>query len=100
MFRTHLRFAFLAGFVGVLSFAVTAGRAQDEKPEDGFKDLIKIEAAEGLASILGLRNVKKWSDHPPFQKEAVENVEKLVDRITEAIEKHLGDPDRMQKFIK
>jgi CheY-like chemotaxis protein len=72
----------------------------DKKPEDGVKDLVKIEAAEGLSSILNLRRVKKWSDFPPFQKEAVDNVEKLVDRITEAMEKHYGDPERIQKFIK
>jgi DNA-binding response OmpR family regulator len=72
----------------------------DKKPEEGNKELIRIEAAEGLSSILKLRNVKKWSDHPPFQKEAALNVEKLIDRVTEAIEKHLSDPDRIQFFIK
>ncbi len=72
----------------------------ERTPEEGSKDLLKIEAAEGLADILKLRAVKKWSDHPPFQKEAVENVEKFLDRLTEAVEKHLSDPDRIQKFIK
>jgi DNA-binding response OmpR family regulator len=72
----------------------------EKQPEEASKDLLKIEAAEGLADILKLRRVKQWSDHPPFQKEAVENVEKLIDRLIEAVEKHLGDPDRIQKFIK
>jgi DNA-binding response OmpR family regulator len=72
----------------------------EKMPEEGNKELLKIEAAEGLAALLNLRNVKKWSDHPPFQKEATENVEKFVDRVTEAIEKHLSDPERIQKFIK
>lgn len=72
----------------------------EKAPEEGSKDLLKIEAAEGLADILKLRAVKQWSDYPPFQKEAVENVEKFIDRLTEAVEKYLGDPDRIQKFIK
>ena len=72
----------------------------EKMPEDGNKDLIKIEAAEGLAALLNLKNVKKWSDHPPFQKEAVLSVDKFIDRVTVAIEKHLSDPERIQKFIK
>jgi DNA-binding response OmpR family regulator len=72
----------------------------DKKPEAGDKDLLKLEATEGLAAMLNLRNIKKWSDYPPFQKEAKESVEKLIDRVTAAIEKQLSDPERIQKFIK
>jgi hypothetical protein len=72
----------------------------DKMPEDGNKELLKIEAAERLSSILKLKSIKKWSDHPPFQKEGVENVDKLIDRVTAAIEANLSDPDRIQKFIK
>jgi DNA-binding response OmpR family regulator len=162
MFRPRLLFASAAALLGLLALGLTAGRAQDDKPdpnveatkkllkkaeeeyrlyikrpqtileywaamkyemqlgkfdlaalhlkfllekhdkqpEEGDKDLLKIEAAEGLASLLNLRNVKSWSDYPPFQKEAVENVEKFIDRVTVAIEKNLGDPARIQKFIK
>lgn len=72
----------------------------DKNPEEGDKELIKLENAEGLSAFLRLRTVKQWSEFPPFQKEAVENVEKLIDRITAALEKHLSDPARIQKFIK
>jgi DNA-binding response OmpR family regulator len=72
----------------------------EKTPDESSKDLLKIEAAEGLADILKLRAVKQWSDYPPHQKEAVENVEKFIDRLTEAVEKHLSDPARIQKFIK
>jgi DNA-binding response OmpR family regulator len=72
----------------------------DKGPEEGNKELVKLEAAEGMASILNLRNVKKWSEFPPFQKEALENVDKFVDNVTLALEKHLSAPDRIQKFIK
>jgi hypothetical protein len=70
--------------------------------EDVDKDLIKIEQAEGMSTFLRLRQVRKkdWSDFAPFQKEAEENVETLIDRVTKAIEKHLSDPDRIKKFIK
>jgi DNA-binding response OmpR family regulator len=72
----------------------------EKMPEEGNKDLLKIEAAEGLSALLRLRSVKKWSDYPPFQKETAENVEKFIDRVTEAVEKNLSDPERIQKFIK
>lgn len=62
-------------------------------------DLVKLEAAEGMSAFMRLRRVREWSDHPPFQKEAVANVEKLVDRVTEAVHAHLADPVRIRKFI-
>ncbi len=72
----------------------------EKMPEEGSKELLRIEAAEGLAALLNLKNIKKWSDHPPFQKEGTENADKFIDRVTLAIEKQLSDPERIQKFIK
>ena len=72
---------------------------EKDPPEDVDKDLVKIEQAEGMSSFLRLKQVRKWYDHPPFQKEAVANVETLLDRVTKAVEKHLSDPDRIRKFM-
>ena len=33
-----------------------------------------------MSAFLRLRSVRQWSEHPPFHKEAVENVEVLIDR--------------------
>jgi tetratricopeptide (TPR) repeat protein len=65
-------------------------------------DLVKLEQAEGMSAFFRLRLVKKtdWSDHPPFRDEASANVEKLIDRVTKAVETHLSDPERIKKFIK
>jgi hypothetical protein len=65
-------------------------------------DLVKLEQAEGMSAFFRLRLVKKtdWSDHPPFREEASANVEKLIDRVTKAVETHLSDPERIKKFIK
>jgi hypothetical protein len=70
-------------------------------PKDVDPDLVRIEAADGMSAFLRLRQVRPelWSDHPPFRKEAVDNVEKLLDRVTEAVHKHLSDPVRIRKFI-
>lgn len=62
-------------------------------------DLAKIENVEGMGSFLKLTAVKKWSDFPPFEKEAVKNVQTLIDRTTAAVEKNLSDPQRFAKFI-
>jgi hypothetical protein len=65
-------------------------------------DLVKLEQAEGMSAFLRLRQVRKtdWSDFEPFQKEAVANVDILIDRVTKAVETHLSDPVRIKKFIK
>src|ERR1019366_7151227 len=80
-------------------------------PEDVDKDLVKIEAAEGMSAFLRLRQVRKWYDRTAneteadraareqFEKDAVCNVEGLIERVTKAVEKHLSDPDRIKKFI-
>src|SRR5688500_9936043 len=60
---------------------------EKEPPEDTDKDLVRIEAAEGMSAFLRLRQVKPelWSDHEPFRKEAIANVETLLDRVTKAV---------------
>jgi len=68
-------------------------------PEDADKELLKIEEAEGLFAFLRLQTVPKWSEFPPFHKEAEKNVGILINRITSALEKHLSDPVRLRKFI-
>ena len=72
---------------------------EKQPPEDTDKELVKLEAAEGMSAFLRLRRVRQWSDHPPFQKEAEANVESLLNRVTEAVHKHLSDPVRNRKFI-
>lgn len=62
-------------------------------------DLAKIENVEGMGSFLKMRAIRKWSDYPPFQKEAVKNLETLLDRTTAAVDKTLSDPKRFAKFI-
>jgi hypothetical protein len=72
----------------------------EKKPaEEVDAELAKIEAVEGMSRFLRLTTIKQWSDHPPFQKEAVKNVEILLDRLSAAIEKNLSDPARFKKFI-
>src|SRR6202044_2109267 len=53
----------------------------------------------GMSAFLRLAQVRQWSDHPPFQKEAAENVDVLIDRVTKAVDKYLSDPVRLKKFI-
>jgi len=72
---------------------------EKQPPEQVDAELAKIEAVEGMASFMRLTRVKKWSDHAPFQKEAVKNVDALLDRLTAAVDRSLSDPTRFKKFI-
>jgi CheY-like chemotaxis protein len=63
-------------------------------------DLVKLEQAEGMSAFLRLERVRQWSEHPPFQKEATENVDALIKRVTKAVDTHLSDPVRINNFIK
>lgn len=71
-----------------------------QKPEEADEDLFKIEQAEGMTSFLRLVRVQRWSEYPPFQKEAEENVKLFFDRVNSVVEKKLSDPERITKFIK
>lgn len=69
------------------------------KPEQVDDDLFKIESVEGPSTFLRLLRVDRWSDYPPFQKEAEANVKSFMDRLNAILEKRLSDPDRINRFI-
>jgi hypothetical protein len=73
---------------------------EKEPTEEVDRDLLKIEEVEGLAPFVRLQTVRHWSDNKTLQAEAEKNVKTLLDRLTSALEKHLGNPDRLNKFIK
>src|SRR5262249_6249467 len=73
---------------------------EKEPTADVDSDLVKIEAVEGLSSFLRLQTVRQWSTDPVFQEQTTKNVKTLLDRLTNALEKHLSDPRRIEKFIK
>ena len=54
----------------------------------------------GVAAFLRLRNVPKWSDNAKVNKEAVDNVEALIKRVTDAVNKVRRDPVRIQGYLK
>jgi hypothetical protein len=74
-------------------------KEKGKNPEEAYDDLIGIEEVEGMSSFLRLKNVRQWTDQPKLQKQAEKDVERLLDRVTEALDKRLGDPVRIQKFI-
>lgn len=100
--KTHEFWAAMKFEIAVGKFDLAALHLKQllaKPPEETDPELLKIEEAEGLSSFLKLQNILKWSDHPPFQEEAVQNVRTLIDRLTAAVDKHLSDPARIVKFI-
>jgi len=68
------------------------------KPSDA--DLVKLADEVGMAAFLRLRNIRKWSDDPKVNQEALANVEQLITRVTDAVTKVRRDPARIQGYIK
>ncbi len=62
--------------------------------------LAKIEEAHGLFSFLRLQTVPLWSKNAAIERDAKANVQVLIDRVTQALDDYLGDPERIHKFIK
>src|SRR5262249_55291980 len=64
------------------------------------QDLLAIEEIEGMNTFLRLLHIKgKWNQNPKLEKEAQDNVEQLLKRVTDALEIRLSDPARIKKFI-
>jgi CheY-like chemotaxis protein len=64
------------------------------------KDLLALEEKDGIAAFLDLNNIARWSNNEAVDKEAKENVTKLITQITAAVKKLRADPQRIQKFIR
>src|SRR5262245_29104793 len=69
-------------------------------PAESDKDLVNIEANQGMFAFLRLRTVPKWVNHPVLEKEARKNVEVLIERAIHAVETDMKEPERIRKFIK
>ncbi|HEY7157635.1 MAG TPA: hypothetical protein VH575_27010 [Gemmataceae bacterium] len=70
----------------------------NSKPSDD--DLVKLADEAGVAAFLRLRNIPKWSDNAKVNKEAIDSVEQLIKRVTEAVNKVRRDPTRIQGYLK
>jgi hypothetical protein len=68
------------------------------KPSDA--DLVKIVDDVGITAFLRLRNIRRWSDDANVNKEVLANVEQLIQRVTEAVNKVRRDPERIKAYIK
>lgn len=64
------------------------------------QDLVDIEAKDGLAGFIRLRNIVRWSDDAKLNDEAKKNVEEVIKRMNDALEKTLGDSQRIAKYIR
>jgi CheY-like chemotaxis protein len=95
-------------FWRALSFEIEVGRPDlaaqhlqglvNKKPTEA--ELLELEEEHGMTSILRLRGVRKWDDDPKVDKQAKDNVERLIQGATAALEKHLSNQDRIAKFVK
>src|SRR5262245_36359018 len=67
-------------------------------PQD--QDLVELEQKDGLASFLRLRNVRTWSADAKLNDEAKKNAEDLIGKVNAAVEKLLGNQQRINNLIK
>ncbi len=67
------------------------------KPSDA--DLANLGDQLGVAAFLKLRNIPRWSENPKIDRQARQEVEDLIARVTAAVKAVRGDPKRIQMFI-
>jgi len=87
--------------ISVGKFEIAAGHLRgllDIKPTD--PQLLELEAKDGLTTFLRLRNVERWSRNKETEKEARDNVEKLIAMMSVALKNELADPVRIARFAK
>lgn len=80
----------------------------DVTKDEGAKDLLPLEEEDGLSAFLRLRVVPMWVDDPnlnqairdKINKEARGNVEELIARVSNVLQKYLANADRMKQLIK
>ncbi len=68
------------------------------KPTD--QELLEFENEIGIQAFLRLRTVPKWSDKPEVDKEARDNVEKLIAAVSGALKAKYGNPKTIEYYAK
>lgn len=63
------------------------------------KEFLDLEKRYTIQPFLQLRTVPRWSRDEQVEAEARKNAEKLISSIEAALQKELGDPERIRKFI-
>lgn len=63
------------------------------------KEFLDLERRYTIQPFLQLRNIQRWSRNEQTDKEARENVEKLISSIEAALQQELSNPERIRKFI-
>ncbi len=63
-------------------------------------DVFELEKRYGTTTFVQLRTIPKWSDDIKTEKQARANTEIIVKWATEAIDKVLKNPTRVQKYIR
>ncbi|OAI45660.1 hypothetical protein AYO44_12550, partial [Planctomycetaceae bacterium SCGC AG-212-F19] len=84
--------------LGAYKTAATFLKGFMEKPPTE-KDLLAIEAKDGMSSFLMLRTIAKWSDDPKEDVETKKRVEELIEAVTNILKTHLADPQRISKLV-
>jgi hypothetical protein len=97
-----------AEFWNALQFEIEVGRYDlaavhlrnwlNYKPSD--EELVKLADNVGVAAFLKLRNVRKWSEDAKVNKESLANVEQLIKRVTDAVNKIRRDPERIKGYVR
>ncbi len=72
-------------------------RAKNKETFD--KEIVKIEAAEGMFEFLKLQTIDPWTADPVKNNIYRENASFFVDHVYAAVKGHLADPERFKKFI-
>lgn len=62
------------------------------------QDFLELEQKDGLASFLRLRNIT-WSSDAKANGEAKKLVEEAISKVNTALEKHLGNQQRINRLI-
>ena len=63
------------------------------------EDLLQLHEKEGIVNFLRLRVMPKWYDQRDKDKQAREDVESLIEQVTQAVRTKLADPKRIAFYI-
>jgi hypothetical protein len=64
------------------------------------QELVELEQKVGNTAFLRLRLIPKWSDDPKLNAQAIKDADELNAKVSQALQKILGDRTRILRFIR